>query len=46
MLNQSPGNLLASFALEVTAAKWLGIGVGLLLTIAALIGRVVKRRRA
>jgi hypothetical protein len=46
MLNQSPSNLLASFALEATAAKWLGIGVGVLLTVAALIGRVVKRRSA
>ncbi len=44
MLNQSPSNLLASFALEATAAKWLGIAVGLLLTLAALIGRAVKHR--
>jgi hypothetical protein len=45
MLHQSPSNLVASFALEATAAKWLGGGIGLLLTLAALIGRFVKRRR-
>lgn len=44
MLNQSPSNLIASFALEATSAKWLGIGIGVLLTLAALIGRLMKRR--
>jgi len=46
MLTQSPSNLIASFALEATAGKWLGIAIGVLLTVAALIGRLVKRRSA
>ena len=46
MLQQSPSNLTASLALEVTAGKWLGVAVGVLLTLAALIGRFVKRHSA
>ena len=46
MLMTTPTNELASLALEATAAKWLGIAIGLLLTLAALIGHLVKRRSA
>jgi hypothetical protein len=44
MLTHTPTNALASFALEATAGKWLGIAVGLLLVLAAVIGKFVKRR--
>jgi hypothetical protein len=43
MLAHTPTNTLASFALEASAAKWLGVGVGIALSLAALIGRFVKR---
>lgn len=43
MLSHTPTNALASFALEATAGKWLGIAIGLLLTLAALAGRVFKK---
>jgi hypothetical protein len=47
MLTHTPTNTLASFALEATAGKWLGIAIGLLLTAAALIGRfIVKKAHA
>lgn len=44
MLTHTPTNLLASFALEATAGKWLGVLIGLILSIAALIGRIIKFR--
>lgn len=44
MLTHTPTNLLASFALEATAGKWLGVLIGLILSIAALIGRFIKFR--
>lgn len=43
MLMTTPTNAMASFALEATAAKWLGIGIGVILAVAALIGRFIKR---
>jgi hypothetical protein len=46
MLTHASTDLMASLALEATAAKWLGIAIGLLLTLAALIGHLVKRRSA
>lgn len=46
MLTHTPTNALASFALEATAGKWLGLAVGLLLTVAALIGRFVGKPKA
>lgn len=44
MLVHTPTNVLASYALEATAAKWLGIAIGVTLSVAALIGRWVPRR--
>jgi hypothetical protein len=44
MLTDVPTNMLASFALEATAGKYLGIAIGLALSLAALAGRIVKRK--
>jgi len=44
MLSHTPTNLLASFALEATAGKWLGIAVGVVLTAAALVGQFFGKR--
>jgi hypothetical protein len=44
MLTHASTDMMASLALEATAAKYLGILIGLVLTLAALIGRVWKRR--
>lgn len=44
MLTGVPTNMLASFALEATAGKYLGILIGLLLSLAALVGRVIKKK--
>ncbi|GAA0525481.1 hypothetical protein FHS83_001942 [Rhizomicrobium palustre] len=43
MLTHTPTNALASFAMEATAGKWLGIAIGLALTVAALIGKFVVK---
>jgi hypothetical protein len=43
MLTHASTNTMASFALEATAAKWLGVAIGVLLSLAALVGRIVKR---
>lgn len=45
MLTHTPTNSLASFTLEATAGKWLGIAIGLLLTLAALLGRFVFKAK-
>jgi hypothetical protein len=44
MLTHASTDTMASFALEATAAKWLGIAIGVLLSLAALIGRAIKKR--
>jgi hypothetical protein len=44
MLTHASTNTMASLALEATAAKWLGIAIGLALTLAALVGMIVKKR--
>jgi hypothetical protein len=44
MLTHTPTNVLASYALEATAAKWLGITIGVALSLAALVGRWIPRR--
>jgi hypothetical protein len=44
MLTHASTDVIASLALEATAAKYLGILIGLVLTLAALAGRVFKRR--
>ncbi len=44
MLTRAATNTLASIALEATAAKYLGILIGIVLTLAALAGRLWKRR--
>jgi hypothetical protein len=44
MLTHASTDTMASLALEVTAAKWLGIAIGVLLSLAALAGRVIKKR--
>jgi hypothetical protein len=43
MLTHASTDTMASFALEATAAKWLGIGIGVVLSLAALVGRVIKK---
>lgn len=43
MLTHASTNTMAAFALEATAAKWVGIGIGIVLSLAALIGRFIKR---
>ncbi len=43
MMTRAATDTLASFALEATAGKWLGILIGVALSLAALIGRVRKR---
>ncbi|GAA0577125.1 hypothetical protein [Rhizomicrobium electricum] len=44
MLTHASTDIMASFALEATAAKWLGILIGVLLSLAALVGRIIKKR--
>jgi len=44
MLTRGPSETLTAFALEATAAKYVGIAVGLLLTLAALVGKLRKRK--
>jgi hypothetical protein len=44
MLTHASTDTMASFALEATAAKWLGILIGVLLSLAALVGRIIKKR--
>jgi hypothetical protein len=44
MLTRSPTDLMASITLEATAAKFVGIAIGLVLTALALAGKVWKRR--
>ncbi len=43
MLTSAATDTLASFALEATAGKWLGVVIGVVLSLAALIGRFWKR---
>lgn len=40
MLSRAATTTLASFALEATAAKWLGVLIGIVLSLAALAGRL------
>ena len=44
MLTHASTDFTASLALEATAAKYLGIAIGLVLTLAALAGKLVKRK--
>jgi hypothetical protein len=44
MLTHASTDLMASLALEATAAKYLGIVIGLVLTLAALAGRIIKKK--
>ncbi|MDE2183880.1 MAG: hypothetical protein KGJ78_12750 [Alphaproteobacteria bacterium] len=44
MLLRSPTDMLAALAAEATAAKFAGIAIGLVMTLAALIGLVWKRK--
>lgn len=44
MLTHTPTNTMASFALEATAAKYLGILIGIVLTLAAIAGRIWKKK--
>ncbi len=44
MLTHASTDLMASLALEATAAKWLGIAIGLVLTLAAVAGRLIKKK--
>jgi len=44
MLTHGPSETLTAFALEATAAKYVGIAIGLLLTLAALAGKLRKRK--
>ena len=44
MLTHAATDTLASFALEATAGKYLGILIGVVLSLAALLGRVWKRK--
>lgn len=44
MFLHSPTDTLASLALEATAAKYVGVGIGAVLTVAGLVGRLFKRR--
>jgi hypothetical protein len=43
MLTHASTDMMASLALEATAAKWLGVAIGVLLSLAALVGRVFKK---
>lgn len=43
MLTHASTNTMASFALEATAAKWLGVGIGVILSIVGLVGRFWKK---
>lgn len=45
MLTAGPTDALARLALEATAAKYVGVAIGLILAIAGLVGRYVKRPR-
>lgn len=44
MLQRAATDTLASLALEATAAKYVGILIGIVLSLAALVGRFVKRK--
>lgn len=44
MATHASTDTMASLALEATAAKWLGIAIGLVLTLAALAGLVIKKK--
>jgi hypothetical protein len=44
MLQSAATDMLAAIALEATAAKYIGILVGVVLSLAALVGRFVKRK--
>lgn len=44
MLTHASTNTMASFALEATAIKWAGIGIGVILSLVGLVGRFVKPR--
>ncbi len=44
MLTHTATDMLASIALEATAAKYLGILVGIVLSVAALVGRLWRRK--
>jgi len=44
MLTSGPTETLARFALEATAAKYVGVAIGLVLSIAGLVGLYWKRR--
>jgi hypothetical protein len=44
MLTRGPSDMLAAITLEATAAKYVGIAIGLLLALAGLAGKVFKRR--
>ena len=44
MLTHASTDMMASLALEATAAKYLGILIGLVLTLAALAGRFMKKK--
>jgi len=46
MLTHASTNTMASFALEATAGKWLGIGIGIVLSLAGLAGRFIKKKSA
>lgn len=45
MLTHAATDTMASFALEATAGKYLGILIGVILSLAALAGRIWKRER-
>jgi hypothetical protein len=44
MLTGGPTDALARLALEATAAKYVGVAIGVVLSVAGLVGRYVKRR--
>jgi len=44
MLTHASTDMMASVALEATAAKWVGVAIGLVLTLAALAGRIIKKK--
>jgi hypothetical protein len=45
MLTRGPTDTLAALALQATSAKYAGAGIGLALTLAALVGMVVRRKK-